>query len=181
VGVDFSRLFLDHAEQRARDAGAAVSFVEADARRLTFEAEFDVALSLFTSWGMGDDETNQQMLDGVARALRPGGIFVLELMNRDWLLAKYWHKDWLITPQGRPVWIERSFDPVLGINTGTHYWLASDGTITHRTHHLRIYAPTELSEMLRNAGLITEKWYGGFSLEPFSVEARRLLLVAEKQ
>jgi SAM-dependent methyltransferase len=41
---------------------------------------------LFTSFGYFEDEDNRRVLEGVAQALKPGGLFVLDIPNRDTFL-----------------------------------------------------------------------------------------------
>ncbi|HVW31535.1 MAG TPA: class I SAM-dependent methyltransferase [Acidimicrobiia bacterium] len=79
VGVDVSDRFV----ALARDGsppGAAVTFERADARALAFDAEFDAVISLCQgafglSGGPGNVrlDPDRAVLEGMARALRPGG------------------------------------------------------------------------------------------------------------
>jgi SAM-dependent methyltransferase len=85
IGVDTSLRFLAEARADAQDL-AEIEFLQLDMRSLNFEAEFDAALSLFTAWGYFSDQQNQQILERVARALRPGGRLIMDLAPRDWLV-----------------------------------------------------------------------------------------------
>src|SRR5947208_5328272 len=73
VGIDISQTFVDLA---TASAPAGASFVRADARRLDYDGEFDVALSLCQG-GFGlvpdDEDDDRAVLDGMSRAVRPGG------------------------------------------------------------------------------------------------------------
>ena len=40
------------------------------------------------------DEENERVLAGVARALEPGGRFLLEMANRDWMLTHPLQRVW---------------------------------------------------------------------------------------
>jgi SAM-dependent methyltransferase len=52
---------------------------------MEFEAEFDAALNLFLSFGYFEtDDEHIAMLAGIARALRPGGRFLMEFWNREY-------------------------------------------------------------------------------------------------
>ncbi|HEX6419867.1 MAG TPA: methyltransferase domain-containing protein [Acidimicrobiales bacterium] len=76
LGVDISRRFVDLA---TRDAPPGATFVRADARSLTFDAEFDAAISLCQgAFGLaggpgGALDGDGDVLAGIGRALRPGG------------------------------------------------------------------------------------------------------------
>jgi len=180
VGLDSSPLFIDQARRASANAEVRVEFVEGDMRRVPFDTEFDAVLSLFTSWGFGDDATNQGVLRGVGRALRRGGLFVLEINNRDWILQNYVARDWQTGSDGTVVWIERRFDVVGGVNAVSHRWRGPDGEPMVRDHEVRFYTPPELTNMLGQAGMAPIGWYGGFSLEPLTHRSRRLLVTARK-
>jgi trans-aconitate methyltransferase len=70
VGVDGSPAFVEAARARGIDARLG------DAQRLTFEGEFDSAFSNAALHWMPDATA---VIDGVFRALRPGGRFVGEM------------------------------------------------------------------------------------------------------
>lgn len=76
VGIDISHRFVELA-QEAAPPGA--TFVRADARALSFDGEFDAAISLcqgafgLTGGPGAPLDGDGAVLDGMARALRPGG------------------------------------------------------------------------------------------------------------
>jgi len=181
LGVDRSSAFLEEARAAAADGSAQVEFLALDMRALDFDGDFDAALSLFTAWGYFDDDTNQQVLDRIARALRPQGRLILCLIHRDWLMSVYTPKDWTALSDGSFAVAECSFDPITGTNHVTHRWRSPDGQLQERWHRLRVYTATELDRMLRHAGLQPLDWHAGFSLEPFSHRSPRMLVVAERQ
>lgn len=79
-GIDISATFVDLAAANAPDGA---TFERADARHLVFDAEFDAAICLCQgAFGLmrraGEDGL---VLDGIARALRPGGRFALSAFN----------------------------------------------------------------------------------------------------
>ncbi len=74
VGVDISPRFIDLARC---DAPASATFEVGDARALAFDAEFDAVISLCQGgFGLvrGDDAS---VLEGMARATKPGGRLAL--------------------------------------------------------------------------------------------------------
>jgi SAM-dependent methyltransferase len=81
VGVDISERFVALAREGA-PSGAAVTFERCDARTLRFEREFDAVISICQgafglSAGPGGErgglDPDRAVLQGMARALRPGG------------------------------------------------------------------------------------------------------------
>ena len=86
-GVDISQRFVDLA---GIDAPSGVTFERADARDLRFESEFDAVISLcqggFGLAGGGPAppsvlDPDAGILDGMARALRPGGVLALSAFS----------------------------------------------------------------------------------------------------
>jgi SAM-dependent methyltransferase len=87
VGVDISQRFVDLATA-ATPPGNPARFERLDARALPFDAEFDAAISLCQgAFGLAGGpaaapgngppaslDPDQTVLDGIARALRPGGV-----------------------------------------------------------------------------------------------------------
>lgn len=83
VGVDISPDLLEIAEREATEAGLAISFLEADLRRLDLSDEFDLVLSL-NDGAVGyfeTDEENRRTFEVVAQALRGGGGHLMQLPN----------------------------------------------------------------------------------------------------
>lgn len=77
TGFDLSQGMLDEARLRLADApgSARLEFVRGNALELPFQAEFDVVTS-FGAFGHILEEDEPRLVQGIARALRPGGRFV---------------------------------------------------------------------------------------------------------
>src|SRR5690606_29499855 len=66
----------------AESAPPGATFVRADARSLTFDAEFDAAVSLCQgAFGLVGPGADEQVLAGIARALRPGGVVAVSAFS----------------------------------------------------------------------------------------------------
>lgn len=78
TGVDISEASIVEARKRAPGA----DFLVHDMRVPLFTAEMDVVVCLFTSLGYSDDrEDDRKAVRAAAQALKPGGLFVLDLLN----------------------------------------------------------------------------------------------------
>ncbi len=73
VGLDLSTPLLVRGGEEAQRRGLTINFVRGDMRELDFDAQFDGAYCLFSTFGYFDDETNKKTVPNVARALKPGG------------------------------------------------------------------------------------------------------------
>jgi len=87
TGLDKSARFIELARSRAAEQGLSVEYVEGDLRELPFDGRFDALVNWFSSFGYFDDDTNRQVLAGFRRALRPGGVLLLEQASRELLLS----------------------------------------------------------------------------------------------
>jgi trans-aconitate 2-methyltransferase len=77
IGADVSSEMIEFAQRNFPPAGHPnLSFVHADASRLPFEAEFDVAFSNAALHWIVD---HRPVLRGIARALKPGGRALLQM------------------------------------------------------------------------------------------------------
>jgi D-alanine-D-alanine ligase len=179
TGLDRSPYLLGEAQRSAERAGVEVQWVRGDMRWLPWNGQFDACVNLFTAFGYFDDEAeNEQVLHQVCRVLKPGGMFLLDVSNRDYYLMRLWPNGW--RRHGRAVILEdTSFDPVTGRFTMTFTW-AEGANWESLTHSVRHYTAPELAGMLRRAGLTPVAYYGDFDGSDFELHSRRLIVVARK-
>ena len=186
TGVDFSETELERARAAAREAGVNLTLVSQDIRDMEFAGEFDLAVNLFSSIGYFSDDEDRLVLDRFWRALKPGGVFVVDTRNRDQLVRS-------LPPEERKrvngwtLRIENEFDPA------TSRWRArwfrlkrasakakEGGQELIGESEIRLYSAHELSAMLRPERWARVELYGGLDGTPFSLDASRLVLAAWK-
>ena len=94
TGLDATKIMLDAARERARQAGAALTLVQGDAKHLPFDdRSFDVIVSVATLCFSANPALP---LSEMARCLIPGGKLVLgELANGNLWAAQRRIKGWL--------------------------------------------------------------------------------------
>ena len=179
VGVDFSRPLLARAWRTARAEGLRVTFRREDMRRLPFRGSFDVALNLFTSFGYFQDEAEDLgALRGMARALRPGGRLLMDLLNREWLIRHFQPRFRDVTPLGT-VENNLTFDLETGRLLNRRRFGKGDRRRT-LTVQFRVYALTEMVRLFGAAGLHCEAAYGNFERVPYGMDSFRMIVVATK-
>lgn len=181
VGLDASEALLANARAAAALEGTELSFVPGDMRAIPYVACFDAAINMFTAFGYFQEEAeNMAVLEGIARALKPGGRLVMELMHRDRVMNGFRETDWYELDDGTVVWVRRHFDAVRGLLTSIDRWRRPDGHEDERFHRIRVYTATELGAMLRGAGLMPTAWFGSINLHAFSADAPRMIVVAQR-
>jgi SAM-dependent methyltransferase len=179
TGLDRSAYLLECARQAAGEAGVDLQLVRGDMRWLPWRDRFDACLNLFTAFGYFENETeNQQVLHQVYNSLKPGGLFFLDVSNRDYYLLRLWPRSW--QRHGQAIILEETrFEALTGHFVTTFTWLAGKNEES-LTHSVRYYTAPELSNMLRAAGLVPLAVYGDFDGRAFDLDSKRLIIVAQK-
>jgi ubiquinone/menaquinone biosynthesis C-methylase UbiE len=182
VGLDLSQELLDVAAKRLAAAGVeGIELVQADMREIPYVGHFATVLSLFTSFGyFEDDETDQAVLAAVNRALQPGGIFLIDTLNRDWVIAHLVPKEER-TLSGRVLLIERRVsEDRRRVEKATRV-IEEGGEERTFYESVRMYTGDELEEMLKDVRFANVQRYGSLRGEPHCSASKRLILVAEKE
>jgi 2-polyprenyl-3-methyl-5-hydroxy-6-metoxy-1,4-benzoquinol methylase len=184
-GIDAAAPVVAYAQGRAEELGLNAHFVRGDMRRLTQRGRFDAVLVMNSSLGFFDDATNQQVLDGAAAALAPGGRLLLQMLN-PYQIESYlrgfrsgWHQ-----VGGGYVLREARFDPrEARLLIGYRYVDPAQGIdVAHPGDQIRLYGFPELQAMLRAAGLRPRAVFGDAVTPPveFDEQAQWQVVVAEK-
>jgi len=180
TGVDRSTFLLNHARQRAAEAGVAVEWVQEDMRRFRRPAAFDLACSLFTSFGYFEDEADDlHVLRNVHASLKDSGVFVLEMLGKEWL-ARAW-KDVLCTEYADgTLWIQRPKVVHDWCRIQNEWILLRDGQA--RTFHFEhaVYSGREIKDRLIDSGFSDVQLFGDLQGSPYGRDALRLVAVARK-
>ena len=178
TAVDRTPLFLDRARERARVAGLAVEFVEADMREFRRAAAFDLALSLFTSFGyFAAREEDLQVLRNVRASLRPRGVFVMDMAGKEWL-ARHFEPTRSRTLEDGSLFIDRCRVVDDWTRVENEWILIKDGRARTLRLRLNVYSGQELKDRLLQAGFTRVDLYGSLDGAPYDREATRLVAVA---
>ena len=184
TGVDLSAEMLDIARSEATVAGLALTLHQADMRHLPdeFANQFDAVINMFSSFGyLESEEDDQKVLHQIAKALKPGGKLMMDLLNREWVIINNEEFDWHQHDDGRVILERRQLNLQQSINHLTYTEILPDGTRREMSDlNMRLYTLTELTKMLNAAGLQFKSVYGGFHGEDYSVNTRRMIVVASK-
>lgn len=181
TGFDQSGYLLSVARQRAAEARVSVEFTEGDMRQLPFDREFDVVLNLVTSFGYFEDERDdRKALGEIAKALKPRGRFLIDTMNREWLVRNFRPRDWQELGDDAYVLESRQLDLEDG-RTKTDWTIIEGGKVTRREFGFKLYPLHELKQMMREAGLDVIAKYGGLNKEDYTIDSPRMIVVCEKR
>ncbi|MBI4161979.1 MAG: class I SAM-dependent methyltransferase [Acidobacteria bacterium] len=153
AGVDLSPDLLAAARGRAAGAGVRVDWVRADSRALPFPGAFDGVYCWFTSFGyFPDSADDRRMLAEVERVLRPGGRFLLEVLNREFLADRPVEEK-EIHGDGCRLRSRMEFSAATGLATTRKVLRFADGTLKEYRLVTRVYPLSDLAAMIRSVGL----------------------------
>lgn len=177
TGLDATPFFLDLARRDARELCVSVEYVLGDMRDLPWRGRFDRVLNWFTAYGYFDDADNRRVLGEIAKALRPGGRFAVELNNRDALVRAF-----LPTTSVRrddDLLVDRhELDPLTS-RISSERVIVRDGKVRRTAYSVRLFAFTELRDWLAAAGFTGVEGFGGDG-GPLTFESRRMIVTAAR-
>ena len=159
TGVDLSEAYIQVARQLAKKRGLKAAFEAYDMRKLPFEARFDSAISMWTSFGYFENDADDlKALRRVYRALKPGGKFLIELINRDWLIVNFEAVGWHEIPGGY-VLEKRTLD-ALSSRLNAEWIYMRKESVARKRLSLRLYSVHELVALLERAGFKLDALFG---------------------
>ncbi|MBE7450165.1 MAG: methyltransferase domain-containing protein [Kofleriaceae bacterium] len=182
VGVDLSLPLLLRGADEAQRRGLDINFVHADMREMDFDAQFDGAYCLFSTFGYFDDETNKKTASLIARALKPGAKFVLELLNRDYVIGDLPTRVWW-EGDGCVVLEEVEFNYFSSRVQSKRSVVFDDGRQVEQEISIRVYSLHEVGKLLHAAGLRVLEVSGSMAARGrfLGNRSREIIVVAERR
>ena len=192
VGVDLSTEFIARAREMAAERGVSENcdFRVGDMRRISevlngFQGKLNAVINMSTSMGYYDEETDGQIVVQLQDLTAPQGVLVIDACNRDWLIRHFQARDVhhigedLVHIVERRLNLENSH-----MENVWRYYRQQDGDLRHldtiEVDH-RVYSLHELRKLVEESGWTYQTCYGGFNSEPFTMDSRRMVLIAKKR
>ena len=177
TGLDYSHTLLQSARETL---GSQARLIRADMRTIPMKESFDAVCNFFTSFGyFAVEEENQEAINAFASALRPGGKFFIDFVNRDYITMH------LVPHSERSageydVQDERWID-VEAERLNKRTTVMRDGHVVEVfTESVRLYTPQHFVEMLEKAGLAPERIYGDYHGGPLDPDQPRMIFTGIK-
>jgi SAM-dependent methyltransferase len=181
TGLDLSLPMLIKAADNAQRRGLAVNFVHADMREMTFNGQFDAAYCMLSSFGYFDEETNLRVATAICRALKPGGRFLLDIINRDYIVGDLPSRVWW-EGDGCVVLEEVDFNYHTSRVLIRRSVVFTNGRQSEQELSMRAYSLHEVGKLLRQAGLRILEVSGGLATKSrfFGASSRNIMALCER-
>lgn len=181
VGVDLNERMIEH----ARSTRPHLTFELADMRDLAFDAEFDAVVCLCTTFCYNTtNEDVARSLGAFHRALRPGGLVVIDVFNPIGFIQTRGYLDRMEEEwpsSGVRYVTEHRIDEVRQLQVATQSVVRGDGEVVQSdVTEFRLFFPQELRYFLDSNGFQFLAFYGDFDTERTTLDGPRLIVVAEK-
>lgn len=176
---DLSPFLLKEMDALAKAQRVNVSLSQCDMREIGFKEAFDLVVQLFSSFGyFQDQEDEERVITNVYRALKPGGWYVLDFFNSNYVrknLNPFSAReiDGINVLEERRIQNDR-VEKMIALN--------ENGQISRFKESVRLYSYEELELMVAEAGFEICKVLGNYNAEQFCpLTSPRVIIVARKQ
>lgn len=179
VGIDWNLSYLAAAAEKSRDVPVPPAFVQGDVRGVDFGRDYDAAIIMYQSFGYLSDAEDRGVLQRMHAALKPGGRFLIEILNRDSILQN-WQPDSEKEIEGVRVVEEREFDVLASRINSTITRYEESGPVVKEVSW-RMYSAHEIKSILGDVGFTFVAGYSGIDRAPLTIETRLMRLVFQKE
>jgi SAM-dependent methyltransferase len=181
VGYDLSVYQLALAADVAQERDQKINFLHGDMREMAFEAMFDGIYCWNTSFGYFEEEKNAAVAERIFRALKPGGMFLIDVANRDFA-ATYSPSQLWYEGDSCVCMDDMSVDFITSRLRVKRSVIFDDGRSRECSYSIRLYSLHELGKLLHDVGFrVTEA--SGHPSTPgvfFGEQSPRLIVLAQK-
>lgn len=182
VGLDLSLPMLSRAADEAQDRGQKINFLHADMREMSFEGAFDAIVCWGTTFGYFDDEGNRKVIERFHRALKPGGLVLLDVGNRDFVIRAQPNLVWF-EGDGCVCMEETQFNYITSRLHVKRTVILEDGRQRENDYSIRLYSLHELGGVLHHQGFRVAE-VSGLEATPsvfFGGDSPRVIILAERR
>lgn len=179
VGIDSSKIYVDKANSlKESEKLENANFSVIDMRTLDVANEFDAVLSLWSSFGYFDDETNINILRRFNNSLKGDGVLIVDVENRDYLLKHFIYETF--NKKDDVYILERRKFHSLTSQITTHRYFVGNQINKEYFRCIRVYTATELINIYKELGLTNIEIFGDYNGEKFHLNSQRIIIVGKK-
>ncbi len=183
--VDYSEYLIDLGKKIAKSESLNTGFFQCDARNTGLEAQsFHLIAIMASSFGYFiDDDENNKLIQEAERLLKPGGVLLLDLPDRDYVLKNFKEQSWHEVDEDMLVCRQRKIeDNVVGCREIV--LSKSQGLIRDMTYCTRLYSDEGITQILKSNGFpqvnIMKNFQAHEQTCDYGFLTNRTIVVAEK-
>jgi len=188
TGIDKSQNMLNTFKKKLETGKLKANVIKKDMKDMNFAEEFQAIICMNTAFMyLLTDEDILQALKGFRKALEPGGVAIIDIMNFLSLLGSYkenlverYAKDGITMERA----IKHSVEDVPAIWNHQEFGIVEDnGEILtyHELHRFRMLNYNEMRRFLNEVGFTSAKCFGEFvAREEVKSNSKRLIFVVVK-
>ena len=188
TGIDLSNYLIRQANMQLEGEYSAykdkLRFEIRDMREIKHEDEFNLVVNLFSSFGyFKDDRENEQVIKSIERALKHGGYFVIDFLNRERLISTIVPYDVKRTDNKYIVQVRKIEDNfvekeilIFRNSENSNY-----PVLNHFNERIKLYSLSDFKKMFSRSGLKLVKTFGNYDGSKFvKNSSERLIIFARK-
>jgi SAM-dependent methyltransferase len=180
TGVDITESYLRTAREDAAWEKLDIEYVSADARTFRRLDFFDIAVNLYISFGYFENpEDDRTVMRNVFESLKSGGVFIIETLGKEIAVRDFVEAEWF----ERAGWtVLTEYEAVDSWTRLKNRWiLIKDGKRLEKIFTQRLYAASELRQLMFDAGFAAVEIYGNWDESPYDQNAAKLIAVGRKK
>jgi SAM-dependent methyltransferase len=178
TGMDLSKVLLE--EARRLDDSGRITWLEGDMRQVPASGPFDAVVNLFTSFGyFEEDAENAKVLAEISRILKPGGRFIIDFLNPDYVVNN-------LVPhsvrQDEGITIDETRTIEDGFVRKRIVLSEQDRPERGYLEQVKLYGLEDFRRLSEGTGLVIEQAYGHYDGSPYIAEiSQRLIMTGRKE
>ncbi len=184
TGMDYSKRSIEYAKASAEKREKRITYVQQNYLSLTYEEEFDVVTLIYCDFGVLAPDIRRRFLSKIFRALKPGGLFVMDAFTQGTL--REFNEQRTISYENGGFWSPEEYVCVkCDCLYGTSVVLEQYNVITAealRTYNIwnEIFDEERLTHMLHAAGFSGVSFYADVCGHTRAQEDKTICAVAQK-
>ncbi|UCH28675.1 MAG: class I SAM-dependent methyltransferase [Myxococcales bacterium] len=181
VGLDISATMVSRAYDEAEDRGLQIDFIRGDMRDISFAEPFEALLCWGTTFGYFSEQENEQTIRQFHRALKPNGMLLLDVVNRDFMIGSQPNQVWFEV-DGAVCMEETDFDYEASRLRVKRRVASHSGQQNDRHYSIRLYALHEIRALLERNGFRVDEISGREATMGifFGVHSPKMIIRAER-
>jgi SAM-dependent methyltransferase len=187
TGVDFSPNSINYARQYASEQDLQIDYRLQDYLSLDETSKYETALLIYGDFCPLSPSQRKKLLENVHQALKPGGIFILDVTQLNIAKPDRSRSDWYIDSDGfwRPnthLVLEHTFSYLEeALYLDQYIVIEENGTTSIYRVWRQDYTPYTITEELKVGGFHVQSLWGDLTGSPYSNNSEWIGIVARKE